>query len=229
MGETTAVIFDLDDTLYPERRFALSGYAAVASRLADETGMPADVLYRFMVRRFRRHGREGLLQALCASYAISTSEIPRFVDVIRSHSPRLTLPNESRDVLRHLRGRGHRVGILTNGLPITQRAKVAVLGIEPLVDTVVYAQEHAPDGKPAAVCFTAALQRLGATASKAVFVGDHPEKDIAGAAGVGMRSIWLTRRRPAALGAHASAIAHTLTEVPDLVARLLEARHVASC
>ena len=229
MGETTAVIFDLDDTLYQERRFALSGYAAVAAQLADETGMPAEVLYRFMVRRFRRCGREGLLQALCASYAIPNSEIPRLVDVIRGHSPRLKLPEESRDVLRHLCARGHRVGVVTNGLPATQRAKVAVLGIAPLVETVVYAQEHAPDGKPAAVCFMAALQRLAATASQAVFVGDHPEKDIAGAAGVGMRSIWLARRRPAALGAHASAIAHTLAEVPDLVARLLEARHVASC
>jgi putative hydrolase of the HAD superfamily len=227
--ETTAVIFDLDDTLYAERRFALSGYAAVATTLAGETGMPASVLYRFMVRRFRRLGREGLLQALCAAYAIPTADIPRLVEVIRSHEPRLTLPSASRAVLRELRESGHRLGVLTNGLPSTQRAKIAALDIAPLVDAVVYAQEHAPDGKPAPVCFAAALRRLDAVATQTVFVGDHPDKDIAGAADAGMQSIWMARRRPAALGARAGAIAQTLAEVPDLVARLLEVRHVAPC
>src|SRR5688500_12974006 len=53
VGEPTAVIFDLDDTLYAERRFVLSGYAAVAAAVSSETGMPSRVLYRFLVRRFR--------------------------------------------------------------------------------------------------------------------------------------------------------------------------------
>lgn len=229
MPEATAVIFDLDDTLYAERRFALSGYAAVAVRLAEDTGIPARVLYRFLVRRFRRHGREGLLQALCAAYAIPTADIPRLVEVIRTHAPRLTLPTASRAVLRELRASGHRLGVLTNGLPMTQRAKVAALDIAPLVDVVVYAQEHAPEGKPSPVCFAAALQRLDAIASQTVFVGDHPDKDIAGAVAAGMQSIWLSRRRPVAMGAHADAIAHTLTDVPELVNQLLEVRHAASC
>ena len=125
MGEATAVVFDLDDTLYPERRFSLSGYAAVASAVAAETGMPAGVLYRFLVRRFRRHGREGLLQALCVAFALPPADIPRLVEIIRTHTPRLRLPRHSFDVLRELRARGHRLAILTNGLPGTQRGKVS--------------------------------------------------------------------------------------------------------
>jgi putative hydrolase of the HAD superfamily len=229
MPEPTAVLFDLDDTLYPERRFALSGYAAIADRLATETGIPSGVLFRFLVHRFRERGREGLLQALCAAYALPAGEVPRLVEIIRSHPPRLRLPRLATDVLRALRAQGHRLAVLTNGLPSVQRAKVAALGVGPLVDAVVFAQEHAPDGKPARVCFAAALGRLGVAPTHAVFVGDHPDKDIAGAAAAGLRPIWLAGRGSGPAPPAATAVAATLTEVPGLVARLLEECHVSPC
>jgi putative hydrolase of the HAD superfamily len=229
MSDATAVVFDLDDTLYPERRFSLSGYAAVATTVAAETGMPADILYRFLVRRYRTHGREGLLQALCAAFALPRHEVPRLVEIIRTHGPRLRLPRVSRDVLGVLRAQGHRLGVLTNGLPSTQRGKVRALGIESLVDVVVYAEEHAPEGKPAPVCFATVLSRLGVSGARAVFVGDHPEKDIAGAAAARLHPIWLPGRQADPPPAVAGAVAAHLADVPGLVARLLEVHHAASC
>lgn len=229
MREPTAVIFDLDDTLYPERRFALSGYAAVAAAVASETGMPSAVLYRFLVGRFRQHGREGLLQALCASFALPAGDVPRLVEIIRTHAPRLRLPRLSRQVLEALRARGHRLALLTNGLPSTQRGKVAALALEPLLDAVVYAQEYAPDGKPARVCFASALTQVGVEAGCAVFVGNHPEKDVAGAAAAGLHAIWLPGRCPGPTPPAAEAVAGGLAEVPALVALALEERHVAPC
>lgn len=229
MGEPTAVVFDLDDTLYPERRFALSGYAAVARGLAAETGMPARVIFRVLVRRYRDHGREGLFQALCTAFALPHGDVPRLVEMLRTHQPRLRLPRRSRLLLTVLRASGHRLAVLTNGLPATQRAKVAALNLEPLVDAVVYAQEHAPDGKPARVCFTTVLGRLGVVAARAVFVGDHPDKDIAGAAAAGMHPIWVAHGRPAVAPAVPHAVAGSLADVPALVASALEERHVAPC
>jgi putative hydrolase of the HAD superfamily len=229
VADATAVVFDLDDTLYPELRFSLSGYAAVATAVGAETGIPAGVLYRFLVRRYRAQGREGLLQALCAAFALSGHEVPRLVEIIRTHRPRLRLPRVSREVLGALRAGGHRLGVLTNGLPSTQRGKVRALGLEDLVDEVVYAAEHAPDGKPAHACFATVLARLDVAADCAAFVGDHPEKDIAGAAAAGMRPIWMAGRRRAAVPPAAAAVARNLADVPALVARVLEVRHVASC
>ena len=229
MADATAVVFDLDDTLYPELRFSLSGYAAVATTVGAETDMPAGVLYRFLVRRYRTHGREGLLQALCVAFALPRHEVPRLVEIIRTHQPRLRLPRLSRDVLGVLRARGHRLGVLTNGLPSTQRGKVRALAIEDLVDVVVYAAEHAPEGKPAPVCFATVLSRLGVSARRAAFVGDHPEKDIAGAAAAGLRAIWLPGRQLDPAPSSAEAVATSLADIPALVARLLEVHHVASC
>ena len=223
------MVFDLDDTLYPELRFALSGYAAVAQAIGTESGMPPIVLYRFLVRRFRRQGREGLLQALCLAFALSPQEVPRLVEIIRTHRPRLRLPATSRQVLALLRARGHRLAVLTNGLPATQRGKVQALGLADLVDVVVYAQEHAPEGKPARACFAAVLSRLNVAAPQAVFIGDHPEKDVAGAAAAGLRPIWLAGRRVDDAPPRAEAVVRSLAEVPELVARLLEVSHVATC
>ena len=48
--------------------------------------------------------------------------------------------------------------------------------------------------KPNRQIFERALERLNVTPAHAVFVGDHPDVDVAGARGAGMRAIW--RRDP---------------------------------
>lgn len=227
--EATAVIFDLDDTLYRERRFVLSGHAALAHVVAAETGLPAAVVFRFLAGQFRRQGREGLLQACCAGFGLPMADVPRYVEAIRRHAPRLRLPRTSREVLTTLREHGCRLGVLTNGLPGTQRAKVAALGLAAHVDAVTYAQEHAPEGKPAGACFAAIVRRLGVDPARSVFVGDHPDKDIAGAAKAGLRTIWLPGRAVSTDATPADAVAQTLADVPRLAWRLLEERHVAPC
>jgi FMN phosphatase YigB (HAD superfamily) len=45
--------------------------------------------------------------------------------------------------------------------------------------------------KPDARIFRAALDALGAAPSEAVFVGDSPSRDMAGARAIGMRHVWL--------------------------------------
>ena len=61
------------------------------------------------------------------------------------------------------------------------------------VDTILISDA---DGisKPQPEIFYRALQRLNANPAHAVFVGDQPEVDMAGARAAGMRAIW--RRDP---------------------------------
>ena len=47
--------------------------------------------------------------------------------------------------------------------------------------------------KPKAVIFEVALSRLGVSAGEALFVGDRPDLDVAGAQGVGMHVAWINR------------------------------------
>ena len=187
-----AIVFDLDDTLYPYRAFVRSGFRAVACRLAAERRLsPAAVLR--VLRRALANGQRGHeLQELCARFALPESLIGSLAELIREHTPSLRLPRESRQVLKALR-RDWKLGVLTNGEPQIQRRKVAALGVGDLVDAVRFAAEcGARHGKPALSAFRAALDRLNVAAASAVFVGDDPRTDIEGAAAAGMKTIHVT-------------------------------------
>ena len=73
--------------------------------------------------------------------------------------------------------------------------------------------------KPDAEIFRAALRKLGAVPSEAVFVGDSRERDMAGARALGMRHILLSAD-PAAAPAPCcggDAVIRSLSDLPDLL------------
>jgi putative hydrolase of the HAD superfamily len=217
-----AVIFDLDDTLYEREQFVQSGFAAVADELERRCSLPAPWILATLRRaRVRGHaGRE--LQALCADHGLPESLIPELVEVIRRHEPVLTLGSVAAAVIAQLRADGWRVAILTNGLPATQRAKVEALGLEARVDAVLYAEEHAPGGKPSRAAFEAALAAVGVPASRAVFVGDDLVRDIQGGRSAGLFTIRVIASGGACRTERdADAIAR-LEDVPRVAARLVK-------
>ena len=74
-----------------------------------------------------------------------------------------------------------------------QSRKLQCLALSPLFDTILISDAEGiskPDGQ----IFQRALERLDTDAAQAVFVGDHPEVDVAGARAAGMQAIW--RRDP---------------------------------
>jgi putative hydrolase of the HAD superfamily len=154
--------------------------------------------------------------------------VPALVALMQAHTPTLHLPAGAARVLRTLR-RGWRVGILTNGTPAIQARKVDALDVAPLVDTVVFAAACGTgQGKPSPDAFAAVLDQLGARPATSVFVGNDPVADIAGAAGVGMKTIYVAPSRETAGAVPCDAIAISLREVPALARRLVrrEGMHV---
>jgi putative hydrolase of the HAD superfamily len=220
-----AVLFDLDDTLYRERRFALSGFAAVAGAAAEESGIPASDLFRALQRTLRTGARAEALQRLCSTFRLPAERVEVLLDVFRTHEPRLRLPARSARTLAALRS-DWRMAIVTNGPASIQRRKVRALGLAARVDAVVYASECGTgEGKPAPEPFAAAARKLGVPPDRCVFVGDHPTCDIFGARRAGMRTIRIRQgfHRAAVLAPHeeADAVIRSLDEVPAVAAALL--------
>lgn len=227
---TRTAIFDLDDTLYPRQHFVFSGFAAVSRHVERQWGVSSVQAFLALCRASMA-GRRGLeLQALCDTMPVPPAAIPALIDVMREHAPSLTLPDETRGVLTHLRQAGWRIGILTNGLPAVQARKVAALRLADLVDAVVYAEAHAVGGKPARAAFEAALAATGATVDRAVFVGDDLRCDVYGARQHGLRTI---RVRGACglppLGDDAHVVVARMGEVPGALEDLIPEgmRHAA--
>lgn len=221
--DTRAVLFDLDDTLYPQRRFILSGFAAVANHVALRHSVDPRRAFACLVQAYRgeAHGHE--LDRLIAAFGIP-EPVDALVDVMRTHRPSLRLDWKTADMLRQLR-RSWGVAIVTNGLPSVQRLKVQALGLESLVDTVVYASEHGTGaGKPDREPFREALRRLGSRPSQAIFVGDNPDTDIAGASLCGLRTIYTHQFRTQTwpyTHLQPTRVIHHISEVPAVASLLL--------
>ena len=117
-------------------------------------------------------------------------------------------------VLRALRARGLRVGLLTNGPSDFQRQKLATTALEEELDAVAISAEIG-FAKPEREAFAIALARIGTRAGETAMVGDSLTADIEGALGAGLAAaVWLDTEGDAPYGATR---AGSLTEAVGLL------------
>lgn len=122
-------------------------------------------------------------------------------------------------VLDHLRPRYH-VGIITNGAADdhldSQRTKAECLGLLSRVDSFL-ASDEIGSRKPQPRIFAHALSGAGVQPRDAVYVGDSPVNDVAGANRAGMWSILLWRTsRPVPSLSGEQVPDHVITRLDDL-------------
>jgi putative hydrolase of the HAD superfamily len=183
-----AVLFDLDDTLYPQATWLDGAWDAVAAR-ATEMGVReapfADAL-RTIAAQGTDQGR--IIDRALAWCGAPDVPVAPLVEAFRSYAPEQLEPYPGvREGLAKL-ARRVPLGIVTDGDPLVQHAKLRALGFDTMV--VVCSDELGREHrKPDPAPFERALEALGVDATEAVFVGDRPEKDVAGAIAVGMRAV----------------------------------------
>src|SRR6056297_1007052 len=85
-------LVDMDDTLFEERDFVLSGFRAVADHLPKWDIDSQDAL-AFLTDRFTLHGRARIFDHLLRHYTNTAPEprIAELVQIYRSHSPQISL------------------------------------------------------------------------------------------------------------------------------------------
>ncbi|MBI2765681.1 MAG: HAD family hydrolase [Chloroflexi bacterium] len=93
--------------------------------------------------------------------------------------------------LTALRGRGLKIGLLSNTwwAAAWHNADLAVHGLQPLIDELVYTSDLT-HSKPHPAVFREAARRLGVSPEECLMVGDRPIDDIRGAISAGMLAVW---------------------------------------
>ena len=99
------------------------------------------------------------------------------------------LPEDTSTTLHALRQQGTKLGVITNGPTAWQSKKLDALGLAGFFDVVVISQSEGLT-KPDPRIFARAVDRIGVTPAEAMFVGDHPDIDVAGARTAGMIPVW---------------------------------------
>ncbi len=226
---TTHVVFDLDDTLYPERQYALGGFAAV--------GAWAE----------KQHGARGIAERLCqlldqgylgAAFKIALSEqiadfgcvhLRAALKAYADHTPSLVLFDDAAAALDHWAG--HSLALITDGNPRTQASKVSALGLDAHFAKIVLTGALAPKGemhKPHRRAFeiVETTQRKGRS-DHFVYIGDNPAKDFVAPNAMGWTTVlvdrpaWratrIHRLAPAPEGGEPQHVVESLAALPRLL------------
>lgn len=118
-------------------------------------------------------------------------------------------------LVRSLQSQGVKVGIITNGHPKVQRAKLKACRAEDLFNTILVGGEESNE-KPHKDIFLKACKLAGCKPEKAVMVGDNLKTDIQGGLNAGfMATVWVNVHE---LGETTGGARphHTVTNIVDL-------------
>ncbi|HYC41657.1 MAG TPA: HAD family hydrolase [Noviherbaspirillum sp.] len=201
MSNIRAVLFDLDDTLWPivpvikraEKLLYewLKVHAPpVAERVTIESMrerrqqlMATDPVYQIDLRLLRR---AVLLEAFADS-GLDIRLVDEAMDVFSTARNEVTPFEDVLPALKRLCGRVI-LGSVSNGV-----ADLHAIGMAHYFRASV-AAHHIGFAKPDAAIFHAACAALGVAPNEALYVGDDPFLDVEGAQKAGLRAAWINRR-----------------------------------
>ncbi len=206
----SAVVFDLDDTLYAERDYAFSGFAQVAQTFAEQLGHPHQT-ETDLRRLFDTDHRSHVFNAILAERGLSdpVSLVPRMIEVFRSHTPNIRLFADASAALSRLRS-PYKLGLITDGRSASQWAKIDALQLRNRFDAIIVtsdlsstaatcAVEQAPGesvpsfAKPHPLAFERMAERLGTAAGECVYVADNLAKDFVAPNALGWLTVMISR------------------------------------
>lgn len=188
-----AVVFDLDDTLFLEREFVLSGFTALDDWVKNKLGVPGffDEAKASFEAGVRRQNINFALRAL--GIAEDEELIRRLVGIFREHKPRISLCSDAQEIVRYVR-KSKRLGLITDGYLQTQQNKVEALGIGGLFDRIIFTDEGGRDmWKPHPASYSEMSCALGCSAMECVYVADNPQKDFIAPRALGWKTIRIIR------------------------------------
>ncbi|MGB6521740.1 MAG: HAD family hydrolase [Candidatus Cybelea sp.] len=210
MRRIDLVLFDLDDTLHDDTFAYQSAAEEVAREVAAEHGVDALALQaayvaeaegfwqrlsprdlKVKLSRVRASMWQNALESVgVASPEVAEQSAERY-NAYRSKY--YTLFPGAVELLKALRERGMKLGIVTNGLSETHREKIALLRISEYFDAIFLADEVGMI-KPDPLLFAHACRTLGGAPAHSAMVGDRYDRDIRGALEAGLFTIWLNVR-----------------------------------
>ncbi len=183
------IVLDLDDTLYLERDYALSGFRHVGAYVEGVEGFAG--FAEACIRRFEAGERRTIFDSAALEVGLSLGEdlLDRLVDEYRSHKPRIELCPDAAAFLQRVSGP---LGLITDGAAVSQWQKIDALGIRPFLSEIRVTGDWPPGfGKPHERAFVE--MESATTAPTLWYIGDNPAKDFVTPKKRGWRTIQIWR------------------------------------
>ena len=128
------VVFDLDDTLYPEWQFLHSGIRHVINKFNLKKSTHSTRFYA---------SQKDWVHSLINENSLTLTDqlVSDMLEEYRNHVPSIALREGALHFLRVLKEQRCSIGIITDGRSVTQRNKLSSLGINKFLDQIVISDE----------------------------------------------------------------------------------------
>jgi len=199
-----AISFDADGTLWDFEkvmRHSLHHVLRELEKLDSDAADTLDVEKMIEIRNRVADKLKGKVTNLedirLEAFRQTLRDVGRPNDALASHLNQVYLKHRFEDVklfddvlpaLRTLRGK-YTLGILSNGNSYPERC-----GLDGMFQFVVFSQDYGVE-KPNPRLFQIAVEKAGCSKQEFLHVGDSLQDDVMGAINVGIKCVWLNRKR----------------------------------
>lgn len=182
------LIFDLDDTLYQEELYALSGFKAVAHYTFKAYGIPVDKVFNTLLSALISGHRDKAFQELIIEWNLPRSAIEKCLAEYRSHLPNIHLEDETKKVLNKYSKVNKYV--VTDGNKLVQKRKVEALKLDRIFNRCFITHNFGlKAAKPSTICFEKIKTIESVNWEDLVYIGDDPQKDFVNLKPLGVKTI----------------------------------------
>ena len=173
-----AIVFDLDDTLFPEKEFAMSGFKTVSAYLSQKYKMKEKEIFNIFKKDFDSGLRHRNFNLLLKKLKINEN-IDNLIKIYRNHKPHLSLFSDAKKILDYLQKKGFKLALISDGNVKTQKNKIDALKIKKYFKIITLTDSlgkrfRKPHKRP----FEIILKKLNVYPRQALYIADNPLKDF---------------------------------------------------
>ena len=178
------VIFDLDDTLYPERDYIKSGFKEVAKFLGD-------LNYAEKLFDLFKANKPAIDNLLGEINRLDLKD--KCLQIYRAHMPQINLYPGMKELLIKLKDLNIKTGIITDGRPEGQRNKIKALNLNNCFnkDDIIITDELGGEQfrKPCSIAFQIMRTRWRLNYNQNLYIGDNLNKDFQAPRQLGIKTL----------------------------------------
>lgn len=206
--KVTAIIFDVDDTLYDQLRPFQQAYEK-----NFDFKLPLEVLFKFsrsysdQVFDQVEHGKISLLEMQIYritkalerfNIKITSQQAENFQRDYQFYQGQIELLPEMKEALDLCQSHHFQLGIITNGPAAHQRKKIELLNLfNWIAEENIFISGESGFAKPDSRLFQLAEEKMNLKKPTTYYVGDSFNNDVLGAKRFGWQSIWINHREHA--------------------------------
>ena len=169
------VVFDLDDTLYPEKDYVLSGFKAVSKEFSDQN---LETNFFKLSSQLFSEGKRGNIFNLALNHLeipYDNNYIQKLLQVYRRHKPTIHLFEDAHWAINFFRHK--ELAIITDGYYESQLAKVSALNIKNKFSKIIFTDYFGREfWKPHIFAYKKIMTTFDCEGPSCLYIGDKSDE-----------------------------------------------------